>query len=179
MTGATGPAAGCNAMALRGAIAPLCVALALAGCGRVSKQTTRESTGNAAPDSSTLVGSAPGTAPAPDSSRGSAASGALIHVLEPAPGARITSPLQVRGEARGSWYFEGSFGVKLVDSLGNVLDQSNAQAQGEWTTKEFVPFRAVLTFAPPGSDRGRLVLEKSNPSGLASRADSVVIPVRF
>ncbi len=46
-------------------------------------------------------------------------------------------------------------------------------------TAEFVPFRAVLTFAAPATERGTLVLEKDNPSGLPENADELRIPIRF
>ena len=62
----------------------------------------------------------------------------LIHVTTPASGELVTSPITITGEARGSWYFEGSFPVKLIDASGRILAQGPAKAQGDWMTSEFV-----------------------------------------
>jgi cyclophilin family peptidyl-prolyl cis-trans isomerase len=92
----------------------------------------------------------------------------------------IESPLTVLGEARGNWYFEASFPVQLLDSKGNVIATAVAQAQEEWMTTEFVPFKAVLTFNPVrGSTNGTLVLQKDNPSGLPENDDQLTIPVKL
>jgi hypothetical protein len=91
----------------------------------------------------------------------------------------VTSPYTVRGEARGTWFFEASFPVRLVDANGNVILQHYATAQGEWMTEEFVPFTSTLTFSTPATATGWLILERDNPSGLPQYADELRIPVRF
>lgn len=104
----------------------------------------------------------------------------LIRVTAPVANTVVTSPLTVRGEARGNWYFEASFPVRLLDSEGSELALGIAQAQGEWMTTEFVPFETTLIFiTPTASQTGTLVLEKDNPSGLPENADELRIPVRF
>lgn len=102
-----------------------------------------------------------------------------IHVTTPLSGAKITSPLVVRGEARGNWYFEASFPVLLRDANGKELVVKPAQAQGEWMTTEFVPFEVTLNFAKPTTKTGTLILEKDNPSGLLEHAAQIEIPVVF
>jgi hypothetical protein len=94
-------------------------------------------------------------------------------------GASVRSPLQVAGEARGPWFFEASFPVTLLDANGGLLAQSAAQARGEWMTEAFVPFAAQLTFPPPTTPTGTLVLSKNNPTGLPEHAAEVRLPVRF
>jgi Immunoglobulin-like domain of bacterial spore germination. len=103
----------------------------------------------------------------------------LIRVNNPRPNQTIKSPLTIEGEARGFWFFEASFPIKLLDEKGNELGIAIAQAQDEWMTEDFVPFRAQLEFSPPETDRGTLVLEKDNPSGLPEHDDELRIPVRF
>ncbi|MBI4225272.1 MAG: Gmad2 immunoglobulin-like domain-containing protein, partial [Candidatus Sungbacteria bacterium] len=103
----------------------------------------------------------------------------LIRVAVPLPDAVVKSPLVVKGEARGTWYFEASFPVRLLDAHGKELGVIPAQAKSEWMTTEFVPFEAVLIFALPTTKTGTLVLEKDNPSGLPEHADSISVPVRF
>lgn len=104
---------------------------------------------------------------------------AAITVEHPLPNAEVRSPLQVKGKARGTWFFEGSFPVILYDANRVPLAQGSAMAQGNWMTEEFVPFSLTLSFTIPQSRTGTLVLEKDNPSGLQQNADSVIIPVLF
>lgn len=103
----------------------------------------------------------------------------LVRIAAPRPNAEIVSPLVVTGEARGNWYFEASFPVRLLDGNGKEIAVIPAQAQGDWMTTDFVPFRAELIFVAPNTKEGTLVLEKDNPSGLPEYADEVRIPVRF
>lgn len=105
--------------------------------------------------------------------------GDRIRVSEPAPNAAVRSPLTVRGEARGTWYFEASFPVTLLDASGRILAQAPAQAEGEWMTENYVPFRVTLTFQTPPPGSGTLLLEKDNPSGLPEHAAELRIPLRF
>lgn len=102
-----------------------------------------------------------------------------IRVASPTANALITSPLAVTGEARGTWYFEASFPVALLDANRNEIVVVPAQAQGEWMTENFVPFMATLNFTPPTTDTGFVVFKKDNPSGLPEHDASVEVPVRF
>jgi hypothetical protein len=104
----------------------------------------------------------------------------LILVKSPEPGAVIESPLQVSGQARGMWFFEGDFPIVLKDSRGREIAKWFASAQGEWMTKSFVPFTATLNFKSPGAGtRGVLELKKDNPSDRRELDDVVRVPVFF
>jgi len=103
----------------------------------------------------------------------------LIQVENPKANELISSPLLVKGKARGSWYFEADFPVKLFDNNGFLLGVIPAQAQGNWMTEDFVDFKATLPFAVPSTSRGKLVLEKDNPSGLPEHDDELTVPVNF
>lgn len=105
--------------------------------------------------------------------------GVSVIVTSPSGGTKVTSPLTVTGSVPGSWSFEAQFPVRLIDSQGNLLDESPAKLQGDWMTDKHVPFSAVLSFGQGASNKGTLVLLKDNPSGLAQNNDSVVIPVEF
>ena len=94
-------------------------------------------------------------------------------------GTLATSPLLIRGEARGGWFFEASFPVRLLDDSGKELARAQAHAQGDWMTTNFVPFEATLTFTTPQTKKGMLVFEKDNPSGLAQNAGSFSMPIIF
>lgn len=103
----------------------------------------------------------------------------LIKVSTPKQNSLITSPLSVEGEARGQWYFEATFPVKLLDEDGSVLVEHYATAEGEWMTENFVPFKATLNFPTPKGNTGTLIISNSNASGLPEYDKSIEIPVRF
>lgn len=104
----------------------------------------------------------------------------LITVTSPTSGQQISSPLTITGEARGTWYFEASFPLELRDASGAVIAQHYAEAQADWMTENFVPFRSTLSFpAQPAGSQGTLILRKDNPSGLPENDNSVSIPVVF
>ena len=89
----------------------------------------------------------------------------LVHLASPAPGDTVRSPLLVRGKARGFWFFEASFPVRLLAADGSELAVTYATAGSDWMTTAFVPFTSTVTFAsPPAGTRGTLVLHKDNPS---------------
>lgn len=104
----------------------------------------------------------------------------LITISNPRPNQIITSPITVRGEARGNWFFEATFPVVLTDWDGLIIAEGIATAEGEWMTEEFVPYSVELTFETPTLyDRGTLILQKSNASGLPEHDDALEIPILF
>lgn len=103
----------------------------------------------------------------------------LIRIFAPAPNSLVTSPVTVSGEARGTWFFEASFPIEILDSQGNVLGTGIAQAQGNWMTEDFVPFSATIQFKATTVPQGLIVFRKDNPSGLPENDASVSVPVRF
>ncbi|OGZ42072.1 MAG: hypothetical protein A3C80_01490 [Candidatus Ryanbacteria bacterium RIFCSPHIGHO2_02_FULL_45_43] len=115
----------------------------------------------------------------------------LVVVHDPRPLFAITSPLTVRGQARGTWYFEGTFPIMLVDWDGKIIAQSYASAllnpndpTSTWMTEDFVPFEGTIEFQDPSWDadfsrRGTLIFQKDNPSGLPEYDDALEIPILF
>lgn len=103
----------------------------------------------------------------------------MIQVTSPGAGAIVTSPLTITGQAKGGWYFEASFPVRLLDGNGNQIAIAPAQAQGDWMTEDFVPFSVTLTFTKPATPTGTLILQKDNPSGEPQFDGSISIPVNF
>jgi hypothetical protein len=117
--------------------------------------------------------------PAPLDTVGTEDKSGLIRVKSPKAGDVVTSPLVIEGEARGYWFFEASFPVVLEDGNGKVLASHYAEAQDEWMTENFVPFKATLDFTAPTSKTGTLILKKDNPSGLPEHDDEIRVLVRF
>lgn len=102
-----------------------------------------------------------------------------LHVITPLPNAPISSPLKIEGEARGTWYFEASFPIRLLDQNGKEIASTPAQAKSNWMRSDFVPFEATLQFEKPAENVGVLIFEKDNPSGLPEHAEKVSFPIRF
>jgi Immunoglobulin-like domain of bacterial spore germination len=109
-----------------------------------------------------------------------------IKITNPLPMSVVQSPLEITGQARGTWFFEASAPVSLVDWDGKIIAQGTIKAEGDWMTTEFVPFTAELTFTSPYKEgdqdtfkRGALIFKKDNPSGLPENDDSLEIPISF
>lgn len=112
-------------------------------------------------------------------SAGEAAADDALQINKPQPFEPIASPLTVIGQARGPWFFEGSFTVHLVDAQGLEIAEGRAISQGDWMTEDFVPFSARLEFAQPETPTGTLVFSNANPSGLADNEQTERVPVTF
>ncbi|MCB9798265.1 hypothetical protein H6758_00900 [Candidatus Nomurabacteria bacterium] len=104
----------------------------------------------------------------------------MIRLDHPRPNQKISSPLEVTGQARGNWFFEASFPVVLTNWDGLIIAQGVAQATDEWMTEDFVPFYVEIEFETPDyGDLGALILQKSNPSGMPENDDALEIPILF
>ncbi len=90
----------------------------------------------------------------------------------------ISSPVLVKGKARGHWFSEGSLPLELRDSKNNLIATTAATAEGEWMTNDFVSFSATLDFTTT-EKIGSLILKKDNPSGMPEHDDAVSIPVKI
>lgn len=104
----------------------------------------------------------------------------LIRAASPKPGAKISSPLKISGEARGYWFFEASFPYELQNAKGETIVQGPVPANGDWMTEDFVPFDVSITFPDQAmGSKGTLLLKKDNPSGLPENDDQLIVPVVF
>ena len=104
----------------------------------------------------------------------------LIFLDSPLPRANISSPLTIKGRARGTWFFEGDFPVILLDAQYKKIAESYATAKDEWMTEDFVDFEGTLKFKGSVSgQKGTLILRKDNPTGLTKFDNFLAIPVNF
>lgn len=103
----------------------------------------------------------------------------LIQVIEPRPEETLSSPVRIKGKARGTWFFEGDFPIYLLDENNEEIAVAIATAQGEWMTEEWVEFSATLEYENPTSERGILRFVKNNPSDQRDLDRSLEISVNF
>ncbi|HEY4509270.1 MAG TPA: Gmad2 immunoglobulin-like domain-containing protein [Candidatus Paceibacterota bacterium] len=100
-----------------------------------------------------------------------------IKVTFPIPDAVVGKEFLVTGSARGTWFFEASFPVEVLDKDGKVLVATPAQAEGEWMTPDFVPFKADIKIPDSYTGPATLVLNRDNPSDLPQNAASISFPI--
>lgn len=102
-----------------------------------------------------------------------------IRVEKPTAGSTVSFPLEIAGEARGNWFFEAEFTVRLVQN-GNELALAIIKAQGEWMTSDYVPFSATMNFDAEGhTGEVSLVFKNSNPSGNPELDIEFTVPVEI
>ncbi|HUQ85869.1 MAG TPA: Gmad2 immunoglobulin-like domain-containing protein [Candidatus Limnocylindrales bacterium] len=100
-----------------------------------------------------------------------------IKIISPRPVEKIVSPLKITGEARGNWFFEAQFTAKLLGEKGEIIGEGIMTTDKEWMTEKFVPFSGEIEFVASSSAKGKLILEKANPSGLTENDETLIVPV--
>ena len=111
--------------------------------------------------------------------KGNCRSGSIM-IDAPHPGEVLTSPLTIRGRARGTWFFEGDFPVILKNAEGRTVAKSYVSAKGEWMTENFVPFAGTLEFeSRQAPEQGTLMFKKDNPTDLPEHDLDVKIPILY
>lgn len=103
----------------------------------------------------------------------------LIRVTHPAENEKITSPVKIKGEARGYWFFEGDAPMEIMNNSNMVLGRGAITAEGDWMTEEFVPFTATVDYDATGAEEGYIVFRRSNASGKPEHDRSYRLKVRF
>lgn len=102
-----------------------------------------------------------------------------IQINSPSPNELVTSPINITGQARGTWFFEATFPIQLLDSQRNLITESYASTEEDWMTEEFVSFSAELEFELPETQNEKsyanafLILEKNNPSDKRELDDEI------
>ncbi|MDT0650715.1 Gmad2 immunoglobulin-like domain-containing protein [Autumnicola edwardsiae] len=102
-----------------------------------------------------------------------------IIVEQPIKNEKISSPLQIKGKARGYWFFEASAPVVLVNNDQKEIATGIIEAKGDWMTEDFVPFEGELEFNAENSQNGYLILKRANPSGKTDIDQKLILAVEF
>jgi len=100
-----------------------------------------------------------------------------VLVTRPQLNQTVNSPLIVEGQAKGSWFFEASFPIELIDDQGKVLASGLAQARDNWMTDNFVSFKAEINYLVAATTSGKLILKNDNPSDLPQNDKRIEMPV--
>lgn len=104
-----------------------------------------------------------------------------IIIDQPRPNESFTSPFAVTGKARGFWFFESSFPLKIIDEQAKVWGSGAAIAQADALTDNFVPFVGFIKFLseekPVSGSKAFVVFTNDNPSGLPENEISTTVPI--
>lgn len=97
----------------------------------------------------------------------------MIVVDYPTPNTIVGKDFTITGKARGTWFFEASFPIHVLDKDGKIITIGIAQAQSDWMTTDFVPFSVDIKIPDSYAGPITLVLNKDNPSGLEEHDASI------
>lgn len=91
-----------------------------------------------------------------------------------------SNEILINWEARWQWYFEWIFSIDLLDWNDTEITSTQANAQGEWTTSDYVPFTAWLKFDEIDTNNASIILRNANPSGLPENqiTKKITIPLK-
>jgi len=103
----------------------------------------------------------------------------LIVIESPEPYEKVQNPIHIKGKARGNFFFEAIFPIRIEDENGNVLTTGYVETKEDWMTDNFVSFETFFNFSKNDVKNGFIVFEKANPSGLEENKFEVKIPVYF
>lgn len=95
-----------------------------------------------------------------------------IIVNYPRPNDILDGTFNLTGEARGTWFFEATFSIRLIDDEGNVLFAGPVMTTEDWMTESFIPFQSEVVYNKSASKNGTLILEKANPSAGSGQVPS-------
>jgi Immunoglobulin-like domain of bacterial spore germination len=101
-----------------------------------------------------------------------------VTVLEPEANTLITSPLEIRGELEGGWYFGNEMTVRLTTSEGKVLTEGLLAGLEEWNGQDTLPFEISLVFETPTATSGVLSIVKEIET-VGAGETKIQIPVLF
>jgi len=101
----------------------------------------------------------------------------VIIIDSPKPYQKIQNPIYIKGKAKGSFFFEGSFPVRIEDENGNIVITDHIETNENWMTENFVFFEKHLDISNVNIKRGFIIFEKANPSGLPENKLEIKVPI--
>jgi hypothetical protein len=109
----------------------------------------------------------------------------IILVQSPLPESTITSsPVTIKGKAKGNWFFEASAPVDIVNWDGLIIGQGYVTVDEgyDWMTTDMVPFTGMVSYdtSKLGAYKyGWIIMKKDNPSGEPQFDDSLEFKILF
>ncbi|MDD4382006.1 MAG: GerMN domain-containing protein [Candidatus Dojkabacteria bacterium] len=107
------------------------------------------------------------------------AEGLVYEMVTPLPNDELDCDFEIEGSISGTWFFEGSAPVKLINSNGTEILSFNITVEGDWMEEDMVTFKASVECTEKCDGGAKLVFLKNNPSDSTENDDSFEIPVSF
>ena len=103
----------------------------------------------------------------------------IIIIDSPKPYQKVQVPIIIKGKAKGSFFFEGTFPIRIEDENGNLIVSDYIMTKENWMTENFVSFETYFYFEKGNLRKGFIIFEKANPSGLLENKFEIKIPLYF
>lgn len=103
----------------------------------------------------------------------------IIIIDSPKPYQKVQIPIFIKGKARGSFFFEATFPIRIEDENGNLITSGYVITKENWMSEDFVTFETYFDFDKGDLKRGFIIFEKANPSALKENKFEIKIPVYF
>jgi hypothetical protein len=106
----------------------------------------------------------------------------IIYIDSPYINQKVSSPVTVKGKARGNWFFEASAPVDIVNWDGLIIGEGYMTVDEgyNWMTTDLVPFTGTIKYDASqlgAYDYGWVIFKKDNPSGESKFDDSLEMRV--
>ena len=103
----------------------------------------------------------------------------IIIIESPKAYEKVKNLLFVKGKARGYFFFEANFPIRIEDENGNVILKDYVETSENWMTNDFVYFEKYLDIRNISIKKGFIIVEKANPSGDVEHKFEIKIPLYF
>ena len=91
------------------------------------------------------------------------------------PNAKVSGVLNLTGEVKGGYFFEGNILINVLDANKNVLSQGHGTATTDWMTADPVTFTATVDFTSLPVGPAYLEIHNDNASGLPENDKSILV----
>jgi hypothetical protein len=93
------------------------------------------------------------------------------------PNAKVSGVLNLTGEVKGGYFFEGNILINILDANKNMLKQGHGTATTEWMTADPVTFSTTVDFTGLPVGPAYLEIHNDNASGLPENDKNILIPI--
>ncbi len=101
----------------------------------------------------------------------------LLQLEMPLPNKALTSPIQVKGEAVTSFFYEGTMRYLLTNEQGESLSEGFIKAEKVDFNRGMVIFNDKINYEAPTGTKGFLRLENNQASKVVGFQRAMTIPV--
>lgn len=98
-------------------------------------------------------------------------------ILSLAPYSQVSGTINLSGEVKGGYFFEGNILVNVLDINKNIIKKSHGTALTNWMTEGPVSFSASVDFTGLPQGQAYVEIHNDNASGLSENDKSILVPI--